>query len=128
MGGIMNELEILREIEARGVVLKTDGHQIYYRPKTALPNELKDRLREHKASIVRFLQSKRSSVTVFSKVLKKEIEISWIENDPKIVYVSRVRYTADELSKLKDAGPEGVKAAHIIKEIFHGKILHLGYR
>ena len=119
----MKEFEILREIEARGVVLKTDGHQIFYRPKGALPNELKDRLREHKTSIVRFLQSKRASLTVFSKVLGKEIEIAWSEREPKIVYVARIPYMANELSQLRDAEPEGIGAAHLVKEIFDGKIL-----
>jgi len=119
----MNEFEIVREIEALGVALKTDGHQIFYRPKAALPNELKDRLRKHKACIVRFLQSKRVSLTVFSKVLHKDIEITWSEREPKVVYVARIPYTADELSKLRDAKPEGVGAAHLVKEIFDGKIL-----
>ena len=119
----MNEFEILREIEARGVMLRTDSHQIFFRPKAALPNELKDRLREHKASIVRFLQSKRASLSVFSKVLKKDIEIAWGELEPKVVYVARIPYTADELSKLRDAEPEGVGATHLVKEIFDGKIL-----
>jgi hypothetical protein len=123
MGGVMSELEILREIEARGVLLKTDGHRIFYRPKTALPTELKDQLMKHKSSVIRALKLKRKSVTVFSKVLKKDIEISWIENDPKIVYVSTVPYTADELRKLKDVDPGGVRAAHLVKESFDGKIL-----
>ena len=119
----MNELEILKEIEARGVILKTDGDQIFYRPKAALPNELRDRLMEHKASIMKVLQSKRQSLTVFSKVLKRDIEISWIEGEPKVAFVDRVPYTADEVSKLKNADPKGVKAAHLVKETFQGKIL-----
>jgi hypothetical protein len=119
----MRELEIIKEIEARGVVLKTDGHQIFYRPKTALPNEMVDRLIAHKATIIRALKSKRESLTVFSKVLNQDIEISWIEGEPKVVYVDRVPYTADEVSKLKDADTKGIKAAHLLKKTFDGKIL-----
>lgn len=119
----MNEFEILRDIEARGIVLKTEGHQIFYSPKTALTNELKDRLRAHKASIMRFLQSKSVSLTAYSRVLRKDIEIAWSEREHKVVYVFRIPYTAAELSKLKNADPEGIRAAHLVKEMFDGKIL-----
>jgi len=60
---------------------------------------------------------------VYSKVLDRNIVVSWSGNDPKVVYVDRTPYTPEEISKLKGADPESVTAAHLLKQTFDGKIV-----
>jgi hypothetical protein len=47
--------EILSELERRGVTVRVDGEMIRLRPKSALDNELLNRVRAHKPEIIRVL-------------------------------------------------------------------------
>ena len=47
--------QVLAEVERRGVTLAPAGDKLRFRPKDALPPELVEELRAHKASILRLL-------------------------------------------------------------------------
>jgi len=60
------------------------------------------------------------SMRVFSKVLRREIMVSWDPQDPSIIFVDRTSYTTREIEKLKTIAPSGVRAAHKVKSTFIG--------
>jgi hypothetical protein len=114
---------LLQKIESYGVTLKAEGGQIFYKPKEALPQSIVDCIRKEKDQIILYLQSSKNSHNFFSHVLVRAITISWNGSNPKVVYVNCVPYTTEEISKLKKADSEEVRAAHLLKEIFDGKII-----
>lgn len=122
----MNVSELLRETESHGVILKTDGGRVFFKPKDALPENVVDCIRKEKADIIMHLHNARYFLRVFSHVLGREITISWKRNNPKVIHVDRTPYTDEEISKLKQATPKVVKSAHLLKETFEGKIIDEG--
>jgi hypothetical protein len=47
-----NAMELIQQVQALGVELKTDGHRILARPKHALPPELRRALLAHKEDVI----------------------------------------------------------------------------
>ena len=73
--------------------------------------------------IQRHIATQEYEIAVYSKALDREIRIRWKSNDPKVIYLEQPAYTSREVNILKNADPKGIKAAHLVKEIFGGKIL-----
>ena len=88
-------------------------------------HRLLDEIRSRKAEAVQCLRdmSQEKCLVVFSKVLGREILLSWAGSRPNVVYIDKMPYQAKEIKKLKDASPSGVRTTHVVKEIFEGKIL-----
>lgn len=63
-------------------------------------------------------------VMAFSQVLGREIVLSWVGDDAKVVYIDRTPYTTKEIAKLKGASPERVRGVHLVKETFDGRIIN----
>ncbi len=61
-------------------------------------------------------------VRAFSKVLGREIVVSWKGSEPRVVFVDRSAYTLDEIATLKNGDPQAVRAAHETKSVFNGKV------
>ena len=68
------------------------------------------------------IESERRLVA-YSKVLSRNVVVSWKVSNPKVVYVNRIPYTTEEIAKLKGADPTGVRTVHLLKKTFHGKII-----
>lgn len=120
----MNEFEgILKEIDAQGIQLKTDGKNLYYKPKQEITERIREQLAANKAEIIHFLRLSRKVVVVYSHVLNRKIVLSWNSKDPKVIYVDRTPYSKDEIAKLKGADPKTIQTAHLLKEKFNGTIL-----
>lgn len=58
------------------------------------------------------------ALSVFSKVLGREIVVSWRGERPSVVYVDRTPYTLKEIAQLKGLNASGVKVAHEVKSEF----------
>ena len=71
------------------------------------------------------IESERRLVA-YSKVLSRNVVVSWKVSNPKVVYVNRIPYTTEEIIKLKGAGPKDVRAVHLTKETFNGEITDKG--
>ena len=62
-------------------------------------------------------------IVAYSKVLGREIVVTWTGMDPKVIYVDRTPYTPEEIAKIKDTGPNRIKTTHLLKENFQGTTL-----
>ena len=60
MGGGMNAAEILSELEARHVELAVNGDRLRFRPVSAVPAELREALRLHKAELLAMLRQRQT--------------------------------------------------------------------
>ena len=61
-------------------------------------------------------------LVAYSKVLGRDMVLSWTGDDPKVVYVDRTPYTTEEITRLKSSDPESVKATHWVKEMFEDEL------
>lgn len=71
------------------------------------------------------IESERRLVA-YSKVLSRNVVVSWKVSNPKVVYVNRIPYRAEEIIKLKGASTKEARAVHLLKETFDGKIIGKG--
>ncbi|SPD73774.1 hypothetical protein PITCH_A1960003 [uncultured Desulfobacterium sp.] len=60
------------------------------------------------------------SVTAYSRVLGRDIRISWQGENPKVVYVDRTPFSLDEIKALRGTSPADLKKAYLLKEAFDG--------
>lgn len=119
-------IDLIQECQERDIALSiTDRGEITYRaPKGSLDSELRQRLRESKQIIAKALkESGKRSLIAHSKVLDRDIIVSWTGDNPKVVYVDRTPYTLEEIAELKGATPGAVRSAHLVKEEFEGEII-----
>jgi len=64
------------------------------------------------------------TVTVLSRVLNREVFISWEGDKPETVLFEGMPYTLDEIAKLKEMPltPEDLRTIHRVKTEFKGEI------
>ena len=67
--------------------------------------------------------TRQHNILAYSEVLGREIMISWTGDDSKVVYIDRTPYMTEEIAKLKGVDATEIRAAHLLKETFQGKIL-----
>lgn len=61
-------------------------------------------------------------IVAYSRVLGRDIVISWRGDEPRVIYVDRTLYTAEEIAGMDGAGPEAVRDVHLLKEDFDGEL------
>ena len=62
------------------------------------------------------------SIIAYSKVLGKDIQLTWQDNNAAVVYVDQTPYSLDEIAEMKTFSKDAVIACHNIKNTFDGKI------
>ena len=64
------------------------------------------------------------TVMIFSKVLKRNVKVTWRTDHPKVVYVEGIPYTQTEIKSLleKDLLPQAIVTVHNIKNVFDGMV------
>lgn len=95
----------------------------------SLLSQLKERNQEPRDSVLegKKLNSKdeKNTIAVFSKVLGRDIVISWKGKNPKVVYVDQTPYTLKEIQELKSRqlSVKDLKNVHNIKAEFDGHVV-----
>ena len=127
-------MEVLEQLLSYGYQVFLDGENIKYHKKEDIspdPDEIQlllHKLQDHKNEAIEFLKTqqneKENSLVVFSKVLNREIVISWHDDSQKVVFVDQMPYTAQEIQRLKDRRikPQELRTIHRLKETFEGQI------
>ncbi len=69
-------------------------------------------------------KEEHNSLTFHSKALDRNVNLNWQGDDPKVIYVDQVPFTADEIETLKRMNPTGgdLRAVCRVKESFQGEI------
>ena len=125
----MQASEILTECEKAGVHLFFSENKIKAKGDFSVLDEaLKDSLISEKEAVTKCLmqmQNVSESVIVFSKVLGRDILISWQGENPKVVYVDQTPYSLKEIKQLKSQqlSAKDLKNIHDIKAEFDGHIV-----
>ncbi len=146
----MNAVEILSELQTRGVELQAAGDRLRYRPVELVASALLDELSEHKEEILELLGGRvgdalggveAASVTaadlcqmrlgdfasaglvveVRSKILD-EVVIFASDNAPVDPGERRAIYRASELRALVGLEPKGLCQVNLVKKTFRGTI------
>jgi hypothetical protein len=121
----LESLGINIHVEKDEIVCRADKVRGFDRPQVlGLLTELKAK----KPEALQFLRSRtcRHAIRVFSKVLNKEITISWTGENPKVIHIDKVAYTLTEIEKLKALAHSGkeLSAIHQLKDRFDGELLN----
>jgi hypothetical protein len=124
----------IKRLEALGFNLHSEGEEIVCRSSggrkfdTPEVHVLLAELKENKAEALRYLRSQVShhAIRAFSKVLNKEITISWTGENPKVIRIDRTPYSLKEIEKLKALAPsvKDLSAIHHFKTCFDGQLLN----
>ncbi|NQS89159.1 hypothetical protein HQ584_05160 [Patescibacteria group bacterium] len=125
----MQPSEILTECEKSGVHLFFAENKIKAKGDfNVLDVALIDSLFSEKEAVTKCLmqmQNVSESVIVFSKVLGRDIIISWKNENPKVVYVDQTPYSLKEIKQLKSQqlSAKDLKNIHNIKAEFDGHVV-----
>ena len=121
-------MDAIRKLQAEGYQFNVVENEIRYKLVDGKPQDpdkagrLLKEIQDHKAEAIAFLKGVRT-ITAFSKVLGRNITLSWTGSNPKVVYLDRVPYTLDEIERMKQVkNPNLIKNTLQVKEIFNGKI------
>ena len=70
------------------------------------------------------IQDGKKTITIFSKVLGREVKISWQGDNPKVVHLDSMAFTTKEIETLKgkNPSPEDLQAVCRVKAAFDGEI------
>ena len=137
-------MEAVKELQAEGYSFSVEGNNIRYRLRAGIEPEkekvslLLAELKAHKAEAIHFLEACRTTageeivepgqdlrmITVFSRVLDREVFVSWHSDNPESVFLDGVAYTIDEIAKLKEMPltPDDLRTIHKVKTAFEGNI------
>ncbi len=132
-------MQILKELKEKGINLKViDKNKLWVGPKSKITNEIREKVRQHKAELIEAIQSKSQPTSIehmtldefekANKALKIQSsvlnEIIYFASNDEIAKRLRkegfVIYTADELKVLakRKPQPEELKLLHEIKNVF----------
>ena len=138
-------MEVIRALQVEGYELAVDGNNIRYHyrlhdrdaPDKEKVSRLLSELKARKAEAISFLKAYRRgqdenvdprpdmrTITVFSKVLNREVFISWEGDNPERVLFDGIPYTLDEITKLKEMPltPDDLRMIHRAKGVFAGQL------
>ena len=125
----MQASEILTECEKAGVHLFFSENKIKAKGDFSVLDEaLKDSLISEKEAVTKCLmqiQNVSERVIVFSKVLGRDILISWQGKNPKVVYIDQTSYSLKEIQELKSRqlSVKDLKNIQEVKATFDGKLV-----
>ncbi|MBX6724157.1 MAG: hypothetical protein IRY92_13145 [Dactylosporangium sp.] len=144
--------ELLAELARRGATVEVVGGQVCVRPKSALTDELREALREHKDAVVAYLQKKadgpaarptwrdctpqeaqeeaaayaeRGWAAIFSEALQEAIILARNEEAARKAPKGLVTYTEPEVATLAPLSPEELRRVHAVKRCFGGRAVEL---
>lgn len=92
----MTAQELLEDLAERGVLIEAEGDRLRYSPRSAVPPDLLEALRLHKAELLTFLQAAH----LLDKWLRSQDWSLWAYHDGR--YVGPDHEPGDDWEKLPD--------------------------
>jgi len=133
-------MELLQELNSKGVTIQlVDLDRLALTPKERVTPELVEKVRARKQELLRVLRDTQDkgrneivdpvpelrTITLFSKVFNREVFISWEGANPQTVLFDGIRYTIDEIARLKEIPltADDLRTIHGVKVQFEGELL-----
>lgn len=118
--------KVLRELKQKKMPAKTDGKGLFIK-RGVLSDQYVEEIERYKNEIIAYLTNAEQSIIVFSQILEREIEVSWSDKDPQVVYVDFVPYGCTEIREIRNTKKATVLNLHQLKDEFSGTILTSDY-
>jgi hypothetical protein len=132
-------MELIQELNEQGIKIQLiDSEHLALTPKNRVSPELIEKVRANKQELLHALRGTQdkggrenvepgrdlTTITVFSKVLRREVFISWEGDNPETVFLDGVPYSLEEIGKLKEAplSVDDLKLIHETKRAFDGRM------